>query len=1091
MTAPPGSPGQPAVLAVVVSSGVTAYLPQTLQGIAAQETPPEAVLVVDVTTGSNPGHARTSALRTAAQEAGLALERVRVTHAPAARTFGEGAREGLRLLSEQGAGGAQLARSRWLWLLHDDSAPMPDALEELLRIAKSGPTIAITGAKQRDWDHPEHLLELGVTVSTTGRRFLGLEDGELDQGQHDARLDVYGVGTAGALVLSSVWDELGGPDPELGPFGDGLDLARRARLAGYRVVVAPRAVVRHARAGYRGLRAPAGDASSTPDVRRSYRARRTALLYARLVEAPRWALPLLPLAVVLSTVAHVIARLATKEFRLAGDEIAAAAALSRRGRAVVRARRRAHRGQRIPARHLKPLRAGVREASRAARDRRLQAAAARRHLVVPSELELAERAELAARRRWTITAVVGGLAVLAAVTLVPLTTAGALTGGALLPLRSDVGALWQRVVGAWSPTADGYPAPADPFLAVVTVLSVLTGGSGRAATTLLVLGALPLAGVGAWFAAGAVTRSVRLRAWSSIAWATAPPLLLATGHGRLGPLVAHLVLPWAALGVARALGVQRRDELVGVPTAPAPPRTASVAAAAGAGLGLAVAAAGAPVLLPTTLLGLLLLALVVRRRRAVLALVAVPPLVLLAPLLVEAAADPAAGSWRLLLAEPGVPLAAEPGASYLAVLGWPVQPLPWPVLPQPAATVAPLVASGVVVLGAVAAVVRRGRLRVVRGGWCVLVVGLAAALLAPRVPVAVAPADLISGEAGGQVVHGWGGAGTSVVVLGALIAVVGAADGIIGRLASSSFGWRQIGAAGLAVLLVLAPVAAAVAWGWELVEARRDPAADPLLALAGRGPDPVPALGAELQRSPQNARVLALDAVGDDVVARLWRSDGDQLDERSAVVAARVLTGPPGSELPERPDDADTHLAQLVAGLAVGSGADPSEQLARHAIGVVVVPPGAGDGRERLVAGIDATPGLERVTENATGTVWRVATEAGVGRVRVVGPDGEVRGIIPSDGVVARGDVPDWEAGRLVVLAERAAPGWRAWLDGRPLRSRTLGWEQAFALPAQGGRLSVTYVSWPLTLLHSAQAVVLGTFAVLALPLRRRRAGAS
>src|SRR5699024_12637694 len=65
---------------------------------------------------------------------------------------------------------------------------------------------------------------------------------------------VLAVGTAGMLVERGLWRRLGGPDPVLGPFEDGRDVSQRARLAGHRVVVVPRAVVRHARAGYRGWR---------------------------------------------------------------------------------------------------------------------------------------------------------------------------------------------------------------------------------------------------------------------------------------------------------------------------------------------------------------------------------------------------------------------------------------------------------------------------------------------------------------------------------------------------------------------------------------------------------------------------------------------------------------------------------------------------------------------------------------------------------------------------------------------------------------------------------------------------------------------
>jgi hypothetical protein len=77
----------------------------------------------------------------------------------------------------------------------------------------------------------------------------------------------------------------------------------------------------------------------------------------------------------------------------------------------------------------------------------------------------------------------------------------------------------------------------------------------------------------------------------------------------------------------------------------------------------------------------------------------------------------------------------------------------------------------------------------------------------------------------------------------------------------------------------------------------------------------------------------------------------------------------------------------------------------------------------------------------------------------------------------------------VLVLAERADPAWRATLDGRPLRAVQDGWAQTFEVGAPGGHLEVWYdpplrAGW-LWLLGA----VGGLTALVALPLRRRRAG--
>ena len=89
--------------------------------------------------------------------------------------------------------------------------------------------------------------------------------------------------------------------------------------------------------------------------------------------------------------------------------------------------------------------------------------------------------------------------------------------------------------------------------------------------------------------------------------------------------------------------------------------------------------------------------------------------------------------------------------------------------------------------------------------------------------------------------------------------------------------------------------------------------------------------------------------------------------------------------------------------------------------------------------------------------------------------------------VSAAGTVPAGPEGRLVVLADRADPGWSAWLDGRRLTSTTSGWSQAFTLPAQGGQLSIRYETPWAALIGIAQAVMIGLTVLLAVPMPARR----
>lgn len=1223
------------VTAVVVTRGRSPFLPATLRALAAQDRAPDRVVLVDVGLDPDPRVAETV---DAAGLTGALLHDPRATTLGAAVTTAAGS-----------------ATDGWLWLLHDDSAPDPAALAELVRAVEAAPSVAIAGTKQRTWTRPVRLLEVGLRTSRAGHRARDVEPGEVDQGQHDGRDDVLAVGTAGMLVRRDVWAELGGPDPVLGPFGDGLDLCRRARLAGHRVVVVPTAVVRHAQASLHGLRGPDTgpeafvdlDADGEPDgadPRRSYRARRVALLHQRLVAVPAITVPLVALVACLTALLRVLIRIAGKEPGLAWAELTATAGALGRPGAVLRARRRAARTRRLPRRALRPLQADPRTIWRQWRDRRLTRAEARRVRRAPSELELRELAALARRRRVTLGVLVVVLLVVTAAALGrPLVAAlggAGIDAGDLMPSGSGLDDLWQTISSGWVPGELGARGPADALLTALLPFTLLAGGSVDLALSVLLLGSVLLAGLGAWFAAGAATRSVAVRLWAAVTWAVLPSLLLATGDGRIGAVLVHLALPWFLLGLARAVGAQQvdrvrsgletasREPVIGraelspeewgdpeawaragfremrrggrrrrrrgtavvpetetetasefdtesvdpeggsddgdaaadrsvdlsvdprsdideagtatpvrgisaVSTAdPAPVTTSislpdldhpgdpdttgdalppddptptgSIAAAAGVSLALALIAAGAPVLLVPGLVLLIVAACCAPRgRRRRLLVAGLPALVLLGPTLAEAASRGADG-WRLLVADPGVPQASAPMQALQQVLGVPADAaalLPgwladllgselaawWPTLVGVAVLVPALIALG------------RGRdvARGVRLGWLMAALGLAAAVLAQRVVV---------GQEAGAAVVGWAGSGLSFAYAGLLAAAVLGSRGVQTALAEVNFGWRQVTAGLVTLLAVLLPIAGATSWAWQSRQT-------PMLRTVDDAV--VPAIGRQTQQGPDAPRVLALTPQDGGVTGwQLLRGDGPRLVEESAVVRTRTLTGALARPHSTATDPASAELVDLVARLSVSSGEDVSAELAALAVADVLVPSideddttALGQQRTALVGRLDATPGLERITEVPAGVIWRVQPSTVDGQVapvvtawaRLV-PDASgaatATGLSSADAVaVPAADltvdttIAAGSEGRLLVLAERADSGWRATLDGQPLRSVTQGWRQTFEVGAAGGDLVVRYQPADRTPWLLAQGLVGALALLLAVPVRRRRAG--
>ncbi len=224
------------------------------------------------------------------------------------------------------------------------------------------------------------------------------------------------------------------------------------------------------------------------------------------------------------------------------------------------------------------------------------------------------------------------------------------------------------------------------------------------------------------------------------------------------------------------------------------------------------------------------------------------------------------------------------------------------------------------------------------------------------------------------------------------------------------------------------------------------------------------------------------------------RGAGTTLDALSAVASARPVLGEPGSETVRDDDAVAGSLRSVVATIVAGQGVDPREDLERLGVGFVVLR--AADTAAQLTAGrMDAVPGLVAVGKTDVGWLWRISPlnqpviEAAdvAHRVRIVDGAGAAIGLLPSDPVSAAATVPEGPEGRLVVLAERADPGWSAWLDGRRLTATTSDWAQAFTLPAQGGQLSIRYEApWALWA-GIAQAVVIGLTVLLAIPMPARR----
>ncbi len=140
--------------------------------------------------------------------------------------------------------GIRAARGDVIVLLNNDTEADPHWLEEIARALNENPRAGMVACKLRLFDQRDHLHSAGDFYRVDGipgNRGVWEED----RGQYDDARGVFGACGGAAAYRKAMLDEIGGFDEALGSYCEDVDLNWRARLAGYAVAYAPRAMVYH------------------------------------------------------------------------------------------------------------------------------------------------------------------------------------------------------------------------------------------------------------------------------------------------------------------------------------------------------------------------------------------------------------------------------------------------------------------------------------------------------------------------------------------------------------------------------------------------------------------------------------------------------------------------------------------------------------------------------------------------------------------------------------------------------------------------------------------------------------------------------
>jgi GT2 family glycosyltransferase len=990
---PNSAQAQHVVTAVIVAHDGAAWIPRATEALRAQTRPVQRVVGVD--TGSRD---RSGAMLAEAVGRAVVFGMDRGTGYGAA--VGHALRHRAASTHLPPTPGAAGERIEWVWLLHDDCEPEPDALERLLAGADETPAAAVLGPKVLDWSDRDVLLEAGIGIDRAGRRLTGIEPREVDQGQHDGDRDVLAVGSAGMLVRRDVWDHLGGFDSGLLLYREDVDFCWRVQAAGFRVRVITDAVIYHAEASARNRR----QASAAPRRGRQDRRNGLLVLLANLPAGPM--LTALAGNLVLSALRTLFFLLA-KRPGAALDEFLGVTSVVCHPLRLFSARRRRAEGRRAA---FSRLRADVPPGRSFRRLAEFATGALSRTLPVdmvgthhatddPSDDDSLLVDTGLVQRLLTNPGVLLFL-VLTVIALVAersLLSASPLTGGQLVPAWGGASGLWSEYLQGFHPAGIGSAASTPPYVVVIALLATLLGGKPWLAVDVILIGCVPLAGATAYLASRRITRFVPARIWAAMAYALLPVGMGAVAAGRLGTALALVLLPVVGMVAARVFTQGRRRA-----------RRAAWAAS----VLVAVVAAFVPLVWLFTAAAMAIGAAVFRRGRpsvvADAAIVAVVPVLLLLPWSLSLATHPAQ-----LFGEAGLQL---PGlaAPHLAVRSLLLLSPGGPGLP-------PYWVTAGLVLAAVAALIASSR-TLVLAGWSVALLGLLAAAALTRVVVVSA--------ASGAVVPVWPGPALALAAAGLLVAAAAAGDALPGRLGGGQ--WRAPGGIALLALCAVActaPALAAASWLATGVKGPVRPSAGPVL----------PEFVSVSSDTGLRLRTLVLRAGPGNQVAYSVLRNSDPLIGASDL----PLTVPAQRAL-------NLSVAALTAPYG-GGVQDQGRSLARFGIGYVLMPAPVSAPLARL---LDGVPGLRPVSATSQFELWRVAGTTA--RVTVAEPGGTVVPIPSGTFSVSGARAP--AAGGTLVLAEPAG-GWSATLNGHPLTPLAApvdGWAQGFRLPPGGGSLSVS-----------------------------------
>jgi len=142
--------------------------------------------------------------------------------------------------------GIAAARGEFVALLNNDAEAEPGWLAALHRACTRSPEVGMAASKVLVWEDPRRIDKVGHLMYPDGQN-KGRGSGATDTGQFDREEEVLWPDGCAAMYRKEMLDRIGGFDEDFFAYGDDAELGLRARIAGWKCIFTPEAVVRHHR----------------------------------------------------------------------------------------------------------------------------------------------------------------------------------------------------------------------------------------------------------------------------------------------------------------------------------------------------------------------------------------------------------------------------------------------------------------------------------------------------------------------------------------------------------------------------------------------------------------------------------------------------------------------------------------------------------------------------------------------------------------------------------------------------------------------------------------------------------------------------